>query len=96
MATEVWPSLYWFGVVLVYGGSLALAVHIAREEELIPYLAVRRSIAIACLATVWWAWSTQVVFASAQVVFLSSADMGDYPTGTMVGTIVCRYQIKYQ
>ena len=84
MGTEIWPSMYWVGVMLVYGGSLALAVHIVKEDEFLPNKTFRRTIAVAILLAVWWVWSAKVVFANAEV---NSADIANYPTGTNVGGI---------
>jgi hypothetical protein len=88
MVTEVWPSMYWPGVVCFYLGAISLVRHLAIDAELLAQNPIlRKALAAICLVAVLYFWSIKVVFVSAPMNEDSSAWIGNYPTGTVVGGI---------
>jgi hypothetical protein len=82
MVTEVWPALYWPGVVCVYFGASSLARHISRDDEILPHNPkTRRTLAAFVFILICGFWSFKVVFARAPLTLQNSAWIGNYAEG---------------
>lgn len=83
--TELFPFLYWPGVVLVYAGFAAIAIDGARGKWHKNALVRLFISAVGVLGIAWWSWGA--VFVKAPLVVLTERSIGDYPEGTVIGGI---------
>lgn len=88
MVTDLWPSLYWYGVVLFYVGTASLARHIATDDAIFAnHPSVRKCAALIGLLAIFYLWSAKVVFVRASIGEEAVANIGDYPQGQNVSGI---------